>query len=193
MLAFKLGLRAGEVYALRWSDIDFSTNTINICKQLQYQDKKWCFTTLKTPNSYRKIKFDEHLKEHLTEVQQQQLADKEFFEDMYKINNITDKASKIESVINVNDLINIKQNGEMLNTNSCKVISRICKSDLNMDFKMHNLRHTHATMLLEKGLNPKYASERLGHSKLELTLKLYTHITRWMDEQAVEALNFSLD
>ena len=193
MLAFKLGLRCGEIYALRWSDISFENNTVNICKQLQCQNKKWCFTTLKTPNSYRKIKLDEKLKEYLLSLKDQQLQDKEFFEDVYKTNKLIDKSGKEELVIDVDDLINVKNDGEMLNTNSPKVISRICKSDLNIEFKMHNLRHTHATMLLEKGLNPKYVSERLGHSKLDFTLKLYTHITISMDEQAVEALNFSID
>ena len=192
MIAFKLGLRAGEIYALRWSDFDFVNNTVNINKQLQYQNKKWCFTTLKTTNSYRKIKFDNELKAYLLELKSKQKLHKEFYGECYKNNKITDKSSKDESILIVDDLVNIKENGEMLNTNSCKVISRICKNELDIDFKMHNLRHTHATLLLEKGINPKYISDRLGHSKLEFTLKLYTHITRSMDEQAVDTLNFSL-
>lgn len=193
MLAFKLGLRIGEIYGLRWLDIDLENNTIDITRQLQKQNKKWCFTTLKTPSSYRKIKFDNELKKYLLQVKNQQKVDSEFFGESYKSNKIVDKTVKNEPTLIVEDLINVKQDGQMLNTDSCKLITRICRDELNLNFKMHNLRHTHATMLLEKGLNPKYVSERLGHSKLEFTLRLYTHITRSMDEQAVEALNFSLN
>lgn len=193
MLALKLGLRIGEIYALRWQDIDFETNTVHITKQLQKQNKKWCFTTPKTSNSYRKIRFDNELKNYLLDLRDKQEFDKEFFGATYKSNKILDKTSKTETVIVVHDFVNKKEDGQMLNTDSCKFISTVCKSDLNIHFKMHNLRHTHATFLLEQGLNPKYVSERLGHSKLEFTLKLYTHITKGMDEQAVEALNFSLD
>lgn len=192
MLAFKLGLRAGEIYALRWTDFDFNNNTVNINKQLQNQNKLWCFTTLKTANSYRTIKFDNELKKYLLELKNLQAIQKEFYGECYVINKILDKTLKSETLLEVNDLVNIKENGAMLNTNSCKVISRICKDELKIEFKMHNLRHTHATLLLEKGINPKYISDRLGHSKLEFTLKLYTHITRSMDEQAVDTLNFSL-
>lgn len=192
MLGFKLGLRAGEIYALRWSDIDFKNNTVDICKQLQKQDKKWCLTTLKTHNSYRKIKFDNSLKSYLLELKHTQEDNKKFFEEYYKTNRVVDKSSKKESIIDIDDFVNVKNDGEMLTTDSSKIISRICKSDLGIEFKMHNLRHTHATMLLEKGINPKYVSERLGHSKLEFTLKLYTHVTRAQDEQAIDALNFSL-
>ena len=192
MLAFKLGLRAGEVYGLRWSDFDFDNNTVNICRQLQNEKKRWCFTTLKTPNSYRKIKFDNELKQYLLNLKNTQNECIKFYGDSYKTNKILDKTNKIEMVVDISDLVNIKPDGEMLNTNSCKVISRIVKSEFNIEFKMHNLRHTHATMLLEKGINPKYITDRLGHSKMEFTLKLYTHITRSMDEQAIDALNFPL-
>ena len=166
MLALKLGLRIGEIYALRWQDIDFENNVVHINKQLQKQN-----INLKNKQDF----------------------DREFFGNLYKSNKILDKTSKIEELLTVYDFVNCKDDGQMLTTDSCKFISAVSKSDLNIHFKMHNLRHTHATLLLEKGLNPKYISERLGHSKLEFTLRLYTHITRGMDEQAVEILNFSLD
>ncbi len=193
MLAFKLGLRVGEIYALQWSDIDFNNNTVSITKQLQNQKKKWCFTTLKTTNSYRKIKFDNELRQYLLDLKSTQEYNKSFFEESYKSNKIVDKTSKKEVTLTITDLINVKQDGQMLTTDSCKPIARICKTDLNIHFKMHNLRHSHATFLLENGLNPKYVSERLGHSKLEFTLRLYTHVTQGMDDQAIEALNFSLN
>lgn len=77
----------------------------------------------------------------------------------------------------------------MLTTDSQKVLSRISKDELGIEFKFHNLRYTHSTMLAEKGVNPKYAQERLGHDKLELTLRYYTHVTDTMHNQVAEIID----
>ena len=47
------------------------------------------------------------------------------------------------------------------------------------------MRHTHATQLLKEGIHPKIASERLGHSKVGVTLDLYSHVLPGMQEDAV--------
>lgn len=83
----------------------------------------------------------------------------------------------------------------MLNTHSHrhKAISRIARDELAIDFKFHNMRHTHATILLEQGVNPKYIQERLGHSRLGFTLKLHTHVTRKMERDSANALDSHLN
>ena len=48
----------------------------------------------------------------------------------------------------------------------------------------HNLRHTHATHMLAAGVHPKVASERLGHSRVGVTLDLYSHVLPGMQEDA---------
>lgn len=55
-------------------------------------------------------------------------------------------------------------------------------------FTFHDLRHTHATMLLKQGINIKVISERLGHSKIQLTLDAYSHVMPDMQASAVKAL-----
>lgn len=57
----------------------------------------------------------------------------------------------------------------------------------NYDF--HSLRHTHATMLLEKGANIKDVQHRLGHKNVQVTLQIYTHTTEKMQNQTIEILN----
>lgn len=52
--------------------------------------------------------------------------------------------------------------------------------------RFHDLRHTHATMLLAKGVNVKVISERLGHSNIKITLDTYAHVLLMMKENAVE-------
>ncbi|WP_432422501.1 tyrosine-type recombinase/integrase [Thermoanaerobacterium thermosaccharolyticum] len=55
--------------------------------------------------------------------------------------------------------------------------------------RFHDLRHTHATLLLLKGVNPKIVSERLGHSSVEITLDTYSHVLPDIQQEAVEAID----
>ena len=57
------------------------------------------------------------------------------------------------------------------------------------DFSFHDLRHTHATLLLAKGVNPKIVQERLGHSTITLTLDTYSHLVPDIQKAAVRALD----
>ena len=57
---------------------------------------------------------------------------------------------------------------------------------------MYDLRHTHATMLLQANVNPKIVSERLGHASVSLTLDTYSHVLPTIQNAAVEAVGASL-
>jgi len=52
--------------------------------------------------------------------------------------------------------------------------------------RLHDLRHTHATLALSAGVHPKVVSERLGHSTVSLTLDLYSHTVPALEEEAAE-------
>lgn len=55
--------------------------------------------------------------------------------------------------------------------------------------RFHDLRHTHATLLLYKGIDIKTISERLGHSNISITMNVYTHVMKELDTKAAEAIN----
>ena len=57
--------------------------------------------------------------------------------------------------------------------------------------RFHDLRHSHATQLLEAGTHPKVAQERLGHSTINTTLDLYSHVTATMQEDVAVRLDKS--
>ncbi len=59
-------------------------------------------------------------------------------------------------------------------------------------FRFHDLRHTHATLLLRQGVHPKIVSERLGHSNIGITLDTYSHILPGMQESAMVDFDRSL-
>src|SRR5213078_4403692 len=58
--------------------------------------------------------------------------------------------------------------------------------------RFHDLRHAHATHLLSSGVHPKVASERLGHSKIGITLDLYSHVLPGMQEDAATRIDAAL-
>ena len=57
---------------------------------------------------------------------------------------------------------------------------------------IHGLRHTHATLLLEQGVNPKVVSERLGHASVATTMDIYSHVLPDMQEKAALAIDAAL-
>ena len=64
----------------------------------------------------------------------------------------------------------------------------ICRKAGIDGIRFHDLRHTHATMLMKQGVNPKVVQERLGHSTISVTLDIYSHVVPGMQERA--ALQF---
>ena len=192
-IALNTGLRESECMGLRWRDVNFEKKTISINKQLLYQDRRWCFCPLKTKNSYRTINISDNFVNFLKELKEQQTKNKKLYGEGYKRNFVTERLHKHkENYLEVTDLINVKENGEMLTHNSIKFLSRIIRDDLHIPFKFHNLRHTYATILAESGISPRYVQEMLGHSKLEFTLKYYTHITGHMADMARMAIDEKL-
>lgn len=193
-IALNTGLRESECMGLRWRDVNFEKKTISINKQLLYQDSRWCFCPLKTKNSYRIINISDNFVRFLKELKEAQIRNKKLYGEGYKRNFITERLYKNkETYLEVNDLINVKENGEMMTHNSIKFLSRIIRDDLHIPFKFHNLRHTYATILAESGITPRYVQEMLGHSKLEFTLKYYTHITGHMADMARMAIDEKLN
>lgn len=194
-LGLYLGVRVGECYALRFSDIDWDKSTINVGAQLQFQSKVWSLVYPKTPNSIRTIKINRKLLEYLKALQTKYQQNKELFGAGWKGSNnrILDRRpeffGKPAVMITVEDFINIKPNGEMYVTSSNKTLARICKNEAGFLFKFHYLRHTHATILASKGVNPRYVMERLGHGKIDVTLKYYTHVTDEMHEQVATIMD----
>jgi len=56
--------------------------------------------------------------------------------------------------------------------------------------RFHDLRHTNATLMLKKGIHPKIASERLGHSSIGITMDIYSHVLKGMQKEASQILDF---
>lgn len=194
-IGLNTGVRVSECFGLCWSDIDFEHNRIRINKQLRFEDRKWCFTPLKTKSSYRDIEITETFADYLRALKEKQEESRRLYGEAYQSDNVVwDRREKNQDErIVVKDFINVKQNGAMLTSDSEKFLARIIKADCGVPFKFHNLRHTYATILAENGAHPVYVQAQLGHAKLEFTLRYYTHVTEKMGIQAMTALEHEVD
>ena len=65
----------------------------------------------------------------------------------------------------------------------------VIKQNIFPKFTYHALRHTHASMMFDAGINEKYIAERLGHKNVVTTLKTYIHVTEYAEQQGTSILN----
>lgn len=186
-----LGVRCGECFGLLWSDINWDKHTIKINKQLVYEDKMWTLRNTKTPASIREIELQDSIYNYLKELKTVQEQKKAELSVAYADTKVAiDKGrNKPKEIVYNLSFINIKSDGGLLTPDSEKVLGRIARDELNCNFKFHNLRHTHASWLAEKGVPLVVIKTRLGHSKIETTQKYYQHVTKGMRENLMDTLN----
>ncbi len=172
-IAFHTGMRGGEIVALKWENVDLENRIISVNHTLVSKGMGiFELGTPKTKSSYRKIDIGDTLVTIL------------------KKHNIYQKENKLRygSHYTDSDFVCTKENGELVNTDSLKYLSRIVNYELQIPFNFHSLRHTHATMLIENGANIKTVQKRLGHSRLSTTMDTYTHVTEKMKTEAIDIL-----
>lgn len=185
------GVRCGECYGLLWSDIDWEKHTMKIERQMVWEDNIWTLRRPKTPSAIRVIDLQDDIYNYLKEVREKQLQQKAKLGAAYRVNRVAIDygRGKPKEIRDDLDLINVKDNGELLTPSSEKFLGRISRKELSVPFKYHNLRHTHASWLAEHGVPAIVTKKRLGHAKEETTLRYYTHITQGMRDDLLEKLN----
>lgn len=172
-IAFNTGLRRGEVCALQWNNIDFKEKTLTVEHTLLNRGKGiYELGSPKTKSSYRTIDIGDTLI------------------DILKKHKINQKKNKLHygKYYTDSNYICTKENGTLVTIDSLKYLSRIVNYELKINFNFHSLRHTHATLLLEAGAEPKDIQKRLGHSKISTTLDTYSHVTKKMRSKTVNIL-----
>ncbi len=158
------GCRAGEILALKWSDIDFENNTISITKTYYNPNnnkKKYQILTPKTESSIGKISVDTNVIQLLKD---------------YKV-NVQDKW-KNELYVD-NDFVFTDNNGYplVIRKLSTWINSIMSHTNINKDISTHSFRHTHCALLIEAGVHIKEIQERLRHKDINTTMNIYAKIT----------------
>ena len=192
LLAYRCGLRLGEAFALTWDDIDFNTHTLSVNKQVQNIDGKWMFSNPKY-DSFRDIKLDIYMLEILKKAKEQQMRARLYYAEYFTHLYVNSRQEIIEEKTDDSKeifLVNVRENGTYIQPRVMQHCGRVIHYDLGFkNYDYHSLRHTHATMLLEKGANIKDVQHRLGHKNVQVTLQIYTHTTEKMQNQTIEILN----
>ena len=89
----------------------------------------------------------------------------------------------------VNEIGGIVNPSNLRNRSFARILMR---AGLSADTRFHDLRHTCATLLLSRNVNPKIVSEMLGHANIAITLDTYSHVLPDMQEKAAKALEEAL-
>ena len=211
MIGYYTGLRISECFGLRWSDIDLENRTISVNHQTvkrnagkaikgKMDKSEWYFQTPKTITSNRTVKFGDALYKALKRAKRKKAENRmkygEHFTEYYLKPETYEKGDTIQRVVpvplslpvelEVADLVCVRENGEMVSSDSFKYASRVVNHTLHIPFNYHSLRHTHATMLIEAGAPLKDVQERLGHADIQTTMNKYVHNTDEMRNQTVE-------
>ncbi|HII4074226.1 TPA: tyrosine-type recombinase/integrase, partial [Enterococcus faecium] len=171
-IGFYTGMRVGEVCGLTWDDVDFSNGTITVEKQMVKNDGAWVYGTPKTSSSNRTIFIGQTLLAILKKHKKQQLENRMKYGKLYIDSNA----------------VCTKEDGELVTPSVVKWNTRRISNALSISFNFHSLRHTHATLLLENGAKMKEISERLGHSRISITMDTYSHVTDKMRNETVDIM-----
>lgn len=172
MLAYHMGMRKGECLALKWSDVDFAHNTITISKN-QYDKNGSIIVYNKTKSKKSRIidmdsTIASILKEHKLYQQHCQ--------------------KKLGKAYPVSDYICCKPDRRKTKSDDLRYFNMWCKNN-GMTGSFHSLRHTHATKLIDGGMDLDYVSRRLGHSNIVITSKTYVHLTNKRRNKAVKIMD----
>ena len=178
VLAIATGLRQGELLALKWEDVELEEAVLRVRRTLTRSGGKVEVGPPKTPNSRRSVGLMSRAVEALRAHLARQLAEMEEMGSLYRPGGLV-FANEIGGIINPSNLRN-------------RHLVRLLERAKLPKVRFHDLRHTCATLLLTKNVNPKIVSEMLGHSSISITLDTYSHVLPTMRANAVRALEEAL-
>lgn len=149
IITISTGMRRGEILGLKWENIDIENSTIRITQSLVRTEKGLEILSPKTKTSNRTISIPPTLKNILLEYKAKTTCKFVCYNEFDELIKPEYLNHKLKQILEDNNLPNIR---------------------------FHDLRHTHASLLLSQGVQPKVISERLGHSNISITMDLYSHV-----------------
>ncbi|MEW5932381.1 MAG: tyrosine-type recombinase/integrase [Bacillota bacterium] len=170
--ALATGMRLGELLGLTWDDVDLKEGTVHVRRSLTlHRVRTW--QDPKTPRSQRKVPIDLMTVEVLRQWRKRQLQER----------------LRAGPGWNEHNLVFTTRRGRPLYKSAVlKALKVIAERAGVPPIRFHDLRHTHATLLLRQGVHPKVVAERLGHAHVSLTLEIYSHVLPDTQREAVKAV-----
>lgn len=173
-LALGLGLRKGEILALRWQDVQFDTAIVRISGSLQRQNGTLQRTVTKTAASVRTIALPPSLltalRSHKRRQQEERAKCAEWHESEYVF------TSTIGTPLSPEGL-----------SDYFKAVLE--KAELSKTIRFHDLRHSCATLMIKRRVHPRAIMDVLGHTQISTTMNTYAHVLAEVQREAVESLD----
>lgn len=167
MLAFRTGLRPGELLGLEWGDVDYRDRFLEVRRSF----KNGRFARPKNGKS-RRVDLSGQCLEALSSLRKQRVAEA--------------LASGSGAVLNTI----FYRKGEPVSQNSVRnVFNRMLSRAGIRKKRFHDTRHTYASMMLSNGQSPQYVKEQMGHSSISITVDVYGHMIPTGNRDAVNALD----
>ena len=171
VLASTTGMRRGEVLGLRWADVDLTEARLSVRQTLVSVAYEVRVSAPKTKKARRSIALDaltvRALRAHRVRQAEERLALGDGYED--------------------GDLVFAEPDGRHIHPDGFGKAFKRHAIDAGLPvIRLHDLRHTHATLALQAGIHPKVVSERLGHSTVSMTLDTYSEVLPALQHEAAE-------
>jgi integrase len=178
LIGLATGMRRGEICGLRWQDVNFEKSTLAVRQTLvSVGQKQLEFKTPKTKAGRRVVKLPTMLVEALQEERAVQEQARHVLGPTY----------------NPLGLVVCRADGSPVHPATLYSRFQQLLERLGLPrVAIHDLRHSHATHLLEAGINPKVVSERLGHTDPALTLRVYSHVLDHIQQEAADQTDLFL-
>ncbi|MCC0658383.1 site-specific integrase [Clostridioides sp. ES-S-0123-01] len=172
-LMLGLGLRFGEAVGIRWCDVELNKSIINVKQTMIHVDGKVTFKSPKTDKSKRRL-----------------TAPTELI-ILLKDEKLRQSKLKLQGILkNELDLVCLNSKFKPWTQQMFfKPFKRLLENNNLRYIKLHELRHTNATLMLLSGTNIKTISERLGHTDIKITMNKYSHVLEEMDKEASDNLS----
>ena len=169
------GMRKSELIGLTWDCVDFKNQTIHLYRQLRLLEGtgEYSFTPLKNKKE-RSIYPPAYVFDVLKSVQKRQLEQRFRCGENWK---------------NKEDFVFTKWDGNHLSHRGAyQAFKRMARKIGIPEARLHDLRHTYATLSLQNGVDPKTISQMLGHATVKFTLDVYTHLTNTSAKNAANKM-----
>ena len=164
------GMRLGEALAMRWSNLDWEAGQYHVRERLY----RGSMDVPKSPSSLRTVDLSPRLLTTLRAHRKQQTEVKLMLKEYEDT-----------------DLVFCRHNGKQINGQQMlrDALKQAAKTIGRPDLKVHDLRHTYASLLIEQNAKPKYIQRQLRHASISTTLDIYGHLMEDAGEEVVRRLD----
>lgn len=179
VLAVTTGMRLGEMFALRWKDVDLEKRMLQVRQTVSWAGGSLSFGEPKTKKSRRRIELSALAVAALKDHRRRQLEE--------RLRSLGAWQEDLDLVF-TNEIGGALHPSNVMNRSYRPLLERARLPRI----RLHDLRHTAATIALARGVPAKIVSEMLGHSSVAVTLDIYSHVTPTMQQAAASVMDEAL-